>query len=78
VTIVPDHHGRGTNVLGLHRDVDFTFEYGEDSALRHREQAQQRGVGIDWRVNTTWSFDIDTLEDLHRTHKEGGLSTPLP
>ncbi|NNN03708.1 MAG: hypothetical protein HKL87_06925 [Acidimicrobiaceae bacterium] len=77
VTIVTDRHGRGTNALGLHREVEFTFEFGEDSAGRHRDQALARGLAHHVLEHSSWSLDIDTMDDLAQTADEGGFLTPL-
>jgi len=64
VTIVQDHHGRGTPVLVVPTSSDFTFHYGADSCERHAAEARRRG--LEFRIETTspWRFDIDEPDDL--------------
>lgn len=64
VTIITDHHQRGTNVLALPTAVDFHFSYGPNSRSRHESEASR--LGLPWRVITQspWSFDVDEPQDL--------------
>jgi 2-phospho-L-lactate guanylyltransferase len=64
VTIVTDHHGRGTNVLALPTRASFRFSYGPDSRQRHEREAQ--ALGLDCRVilDSPWAYDIDEPSDL--------------
>jgi 2-phospho-L-lactate guanylyltransferase len=65
VTIITDHHGRGTNVLCVPTGLGFRFAYGPDSAHLHRLEAQR--LGVPWRVvaDSPWRFDVDEPEDLN-------------
>lgn len=64
VTIVPDRHRGGSNVLALPTDCGFQFAYGTGSYARHREEAVRigRGLRIVHRVRLGW--DVDFPDDL--------------
>ncbi len=64
VTIVPDRHGGGTNVLALPAEVDFEFAYGDGSRARHEREATARGLA--WRVvdDASLGWDVDEPADL--------------
>ena len=64
VTIVSDHHRRGTNVLVVPAGLSFHFAYGPNSAERHQREA--RRLDVSWRVihDSPWGFDVDEPEDL--------------
>jgi 2-phospho-L-lactate guanylyltransferase len=64
VTIVTDHHGRGTNVLALPTGLDFHFAYGIDSATLHRREAERLGVEVTLIEDSPWRFDVDEPSDL--------------
>ena len=64
ITIVTDHHGRGTNLLVLPTGLDYHFAYGADSALKHRREAERLGVRVTLVTDSPWGFDIDEPEDL--------------
>lgn len=67
VTIVTDHHARGTNVLAVPTGIDFRFAYGESSAIRHQREAQRVGVTCHVITDSPWRFDVDEPADLPRT-----------
>ena len=64
VTIVPDRHGAGTNVLALPTSLDFAFSYGTDSFGRHVAEAARlrKGLRIIHQPGLAW--DIDFPADL--------------
>ena len=64
VTVVTDHHGRGTNVLVVPTALDFRFAYGLDSAAAHSREARRLGVACHVIDGSPWSFDVDELADL--------------
>jgi 2-phospho-L-lactate/phosphoenolpyruvate guanylyltransferase len=66
VTIVTDYLSRGTNVLVVPTGLDFHFHYGEDSAVKHRAEAER--LGVLWRMVTDspWRFDVDEPSDVTR------------
>jgi len=64
VTIVTDHHGRGTNVLALPTGLDFHFAYGPMSASLHRAEAERLGCRVTSITDSPWRFDVDEPHDL--------------
>ena len=64
VTIVTDHHLRGTNVLVVPTGLDFHFHYGDDSAEKHRAEAERLGVACRTVTDSPWRFDIDEPGDV--------------
>jgi 2-phospho-L-lactate guanylyltransferase len=64
VTIVTDHHGRGTNVLALPTGLDFHFAYGATSASLHQEEAERLGCRVTLITDSPWRFDVDEPDDL--------------
>jgi 2-phospho-L-lactate guanylyltransferase len=64
VTIVVDHHGRGTNVLAVPTRLDFHFAYGSDSARRHRHEATRLNQSCSVIIGSPWSLDVDDVDDL--------------
>lgn len=64
VTIVPDRHGAGTNVMALPTTLDFTFSYGTDSFGRHVAEAARLGKGLRIVHQPGLAWDIDFPADL--------------
>lgn len=64
VTIVPDRHLDGTNVMALPLGTGFQFRYGPDSFRAHCDEAQRCGLDLRIRRVAALEFDIDTPEDL--------------
>jgi len=64
VTIVPDRHEDGTNVLTIPAAVDFSFAYGAGSFPRHVEEAMRRGLAVEVVHHPQLSIDIDSAGDL--------------
>ena len=64
VTLVPDRHRSGTNVMSLPTSLDFRFQYGTDSLRLHVGEAtrHRRGLRIVHDDNLGW--DIDNPSDL--------------
>jgi len=64
VTLVPDRHGDGTNVIRLPARCGFRFSYGPGSFSRHRAECTR--VGLAARIvsapDLTW--DVDVAADL--------------
>jgi 2-phospho-L-lactate guanylyltransferase len=64
ISIVPDRHGDGTNVMCLPTDIAFTFAYGPGSFTSHVDIArrlQMEPVIID---DPALSWDVDHPDDL--------------
>ena len=64
VTMVPDRHNDGTNVLSLPVGSDFVLHYGPSSFFAHLEEAVSRGIPHHVLHDDDLSLDLDTVEDL--------------
>lgn len=65
IVVCRDRHGRGTNALYLNRLSGFRFQFGDESAARHTEEAARSGLPAVCVDRPTLAFDIDTPRD-HR------------
>ncbi|WP_420621434.1 2-phospho-L-lactate guanylyltransferase [Candidatus Poriferisodalis sp.] len=72
VTIVPDRHLDGTNVMALPLGTGFEFHYGPGSFNAHCDEALDRGLDLRVRRVAALEFDIDTPDDFDAA----GLSVP--
>lgn len=70
VTIVPDRHLDGTNVICIPTDAGFGFAYGPDSFTRHRQEAVKLGLVHRVIIDDALSWDVDRPEDLERVLAE--------
>jgi len=64
VTIVPDRHRDGTNVLIIPSDVGFTCRYGPQSFEAHKAEATKLGLPLQIIFDDELALDIDTPDDL--------------
>lgn len=64
VTIVPDRHDDGTNVLALPTGAGFGFRYGARSSHAHRALALQLGLPVRVVHDARLALDLDTPDDL--------------
>lgn len=64
VTIVPDRHGQGTNVMSLPVDTDFVFAYGDGSFARHVDEASRCDLTLRVVVDDALGWDVDEPDDL--------------
>ena len=64
VSIVPDRHGRGTNVLSLPTGTPFKFHYGDGSLFSHMDEAISQGLDLKVLQIPELQWDVDTPEDL--------------
>jgi 2-phospho-L-lactate guanylyltransferase len=64
VTLVPDRHDDGTNVVGIPTDLPFDFAYGPGSFRRHLQAAIAGGYTVRVRRDVLLAVDIDTPSDL--------------
>lgn len=64
VTIVPDRHHDGTNVLIIPSGTDFHCHYGAKSFLAHVAEATKLGLAIEVIEDDELAFDIDMPDDL--------------
>lgn len=64
LTLVPDRHGDGTNVVAVPTSIDFELSYGPASFRRHLTAALGSGVAVEVRRDPLLGLDIDTPADL--------------
>jgi 2-phospho-L-lactate/phosphoenolpyruvate guanylyltransferase len=64
VAIVPDRHGRGTNVIALPASSPFSFHFGTGSYLAHQREASRRRLVVHHIVDKRLGWDVDTPDDL--------------
>ena len=64
VSIVPDRHKQGTNVLSLPTGTSFQFQYGQNSFFLHMDEAVRRNLDLQVLQIAQLQWDIDTPEDL--------------
>ncbi len=64
VTIVPDRHRDGTNVLIIPSGVGFKCHYGAQSFAAHKAEATKLGLAIEIIEDDELALDIDTPDDL--------------
>jgi 2-phospho-L-lactate guanylyltransferase len=64
VTIVPDRHRDGTNVLIVPTGIDFHCQYGAQSFSAHMTEASKHGLAVEIIEDDELALDIDTPDDL--------------
>ncbi|MEI7622297.1 MAG: 2-phospho-L-lactate guanylyltransferase [Actinomycetes bacterium] len=64
VTLVPDRHGDGTNVIVIPAHSGFVFSYGPASFSRHKAEAKRLGLQIRIVLDERLAWDVDRPEDL--------------
>lgn len=64
VSIVPDRHRDGTNVLSVPAHCAMTTAYGPGSFAHHLELARRAGLDVDIVDDPDLALDLDTVEDL--------------
>ena len=64
VTIVPDRHDDGTNVVSLPTGVGFRFSYGPGSFRRHAAEGRRLGLGVRVVRERALGWDVDVPDDL--------------
>jgi 2-phospho-L-lactate guanylyltransferase len=64
ITLVPDRHDDGTNVLRLPVGCDFGFAYGPGSFRRHRAEASRLGLPIRVLRIPALAYDVDWPADV--------------
>ena len=70
VTLIPDRHDDGTNVLRLPAGSDFRFAYGPGSFRAHRAEAVRLGLPVRVLRVPTLAYDVDwpaDVDELMRT-----------
>ena len=66
VTLVPDRHGGGSNVIALPTRAEFNFAYGDGSRARHEDEARVRGLALRVVEDASLGWDVDEPSDLPR------------
>lgn len=64
VTIVPDRHESGTNILAVPVATDFPFAYGHDSFHAHSQAANALSLPIEVIRHVRLGWDVDDGDDL--------------
>jgi 2-phospho-L-lactate/phosphoenolpyruvate guanylyltransferase len=64
MSVAPDRHGTGTNVLALPAGLDVTFHFGKGSAQAHSLEADRLGLPVSVIADSPWAIDIDEPRDL--------------
>jgi 2-phospho-L-lactate guanylyltransferase len=64
VTLVPDRHDDGTNVVCIPTGAGFTFAYGLGSFRRHCAEAERLGLPLRVEREPHLGWDVDIPDDL--------------
>lgn len=64
VTLVPDRHDDGTNVLAVPTGAGLVFRYGPGSFGQHLAEANRVGLPVRIVRDRTLSWDVDVPDDL--------------
>ena len=64
VTLVPDRHGNGTNVIRVPVGCGFRFSYGPGSFERHQRECARLGVPVRILHAPALAHDVDWPDDL--------------
>ena len=64
VTLVPDRHGDGTNVIRLPAACGFRFSYGPGSFARHRAECARLDLPVSVVRHPALAVDVDWPADL--------------
>jgi 2-phospho-L-lactate guanylyltransferase len=64
VTIVPDRHDDGTNVICVPARSGFGFAYGPGSARNHEAEARRLGLAVRIERDDALGWDVDLPRDL--------------
>lgn len=64
VSIVPDRHRDGTNVLSMPAASAMTTAYGPGSFANHLDLARRAGLEVEVIEDPDLALDLDTVEDL--------------
>jgi len=64
VTLVPDRHDDGTNVVCVPTGTGFTFAYGPGSFARHCAETERLGLALRVEREPHLGWDVDIPDDL--------------
>jgi 2-phospho-L-lactate guanylyltransferase len=76
VILVPDRHGRGSNVVSVPAAAGFEFSYGPDSLERHVAEAERLGLVLRTVHSEKLGWDVDVPADLDAPGHLGTWRTP--
>lgn len=71
VTLVPDRHRDGTNVIAVPTAAGFGFAYGRGSFARHRAEALRLGLPLRVVDDAALGWDVDRPADLAWPRAQG-------
>jgi 2-phospho-L-lactate guanylyltransferase len=71
ITLVPDRHRDGTNVIALPAACGFAFAYGAASFGRHRAEATRLGLPLRLVQDPRLGWDVDLPADLELPARAG-------
>lgn len=74
MTIVPDRHKHGTNLLSIPTGYDFKFAFGEDSFKKHLLAAKTVGLNVSIIEDLNLMIDIDTTDDLATLAQQSSIN----
>ncbi|MDH3753768.1 MAG: hypothetical protein OEU32_07835 [Acidimicrobiia bacterium] len=78
VTIVPDRHLDGTNVMSVPTDADFVFRYGPGSFHGHIDETARCRLGLRVRIDAALGWDVDHPADLTLPDGRSLVGDPEP
>lgn len=78
ITLVPDRHLDGTNVMSFPLSHPLRAAYGGGSFVRHLEQALRHRVPTKVHADEELALDLDTEDDLHHSLIREVLPSWLP
>lgn len=78
VTVVPDRHRDGTNVLAFPAASGFTTAYGPDSFRNHVRIAERLGLSCIVVEDADLALDLDTADDLAELDRLSGRGGRAP
>ena len=64
ITLVPDRHDDGTNVVSIPTGCGFAFAYGAGSFARHRGEVDRLGLPLRVERERRLGWDVDLPADL--------------
>jgi 2-phospho-L-lactate guanylyltransferase len=64
VTLVPDRHDDGTNVVCVPTGAMFRFAYGPGSFARHQAEAERLGLSFRVVRHPDLAWDVDVPSDI--------------
>jgi len=73
LTLVPDRHDDGTNVVCLPSAIGFEFAYGPGSFRRHAAEGRRLGLAVRVVREPSLGWDVDVPDDLSHPSLQGVL-----